>query len=56
MLEIVEELHGLGEELKDNKVVALLLYSLLESCGLLISAHESRSEADLNVKKRTTSR
>ena len=50
MLEIVEQLRGLGEELKDDHVAALLLCGILESYGTLITAPEARSAEELTLE------
>lgn len=50
MLELVEQLRGLGEKLRDNNVAALLLCSIPESYGSLITALEARPEAELTLE------
>ena len=50
MLETVEPLHRLGEDMKDNYVASMLLCSLPESYGTLITALEARSESDLSLE------
>lgn len=49
MLTLVEKLTALGEELKDHMIVAMLLSSLPESYSTLITALESRPEAELTL-------
>lgn len=49
MLGLVEKLTALGEELVDHLIVAMLLSSLPESYGTLITALESRSETELTL-------
>lgn len=50
MLDLVSKLTALGEELVDHLIVAMLLSSLPESNGTLITAFESRSEAELTLE------
>lgn len=50
MLDVVNRLSGLGEDLKENLVVALLLCSLPESYETLIMALETRPDADLTLE------
>ena len=49
MQELVDKLAALGEELKENLVVAMLLSSLPDSYGTLITALESRPEEELTL-------
>lgn len=49
MLELVNQLRCLGKELRDNNVVALLMYSLPESYGSLITL-EARPETELTLE------
>ena len=49
MENLVDNLTALGEELKDHLVVAMLLSSLPESYGILITALESRPEKELTL-------
>lgn len=49
MLNIVDRLSGLGENLADNLVVALLLGSLPDNYDTLITALEARPENDLTI-------
>lgn len=49
MLETVERLRGIGEDVKDSNITALLLCSLPESYSPLIIALESRPENDLTL-------
>lgn len=49
MLDLVNKLAGLGENLKDNLIAAMLLSSLPDSYGALITGLESRSEEDLTL-------
>lgn len=51
MLEIIEQLLGIGEEMKDNHVVAFLLSRFSESCGAPINALEIRPEPELEYVK-----
>lgn len=50
ILDLVNDLSALGETLKDNLVVALLLVSLPESYDSLVTALESRPEEDLTLE------
>lgn len=47
MLEIVQQLHGFGKEMKNYQIGTLLLCSLPQFCNSLISALETRPEAYL---------
>lgn len=49
MSNLVDKLTALGEELKDPLVVAMMLSSLPDSYGTLITALESRPETDLTL-------
>lgn len=49
MQELVDKLTALGEEIKDHFFVAILLSSLPETYGTLITALESRPEAELTL-------
>lgn len=49
MLDLVNKLAGLRETLKDNLVAAMLLSSLLDSYGALITGLENRLEDDLTL-------
>lgn len=49
MQEMIDKLAALGEKLKDEMVVAILLCSLPESYNNLITALESRSEDELTT-------
>lgn len=49
MQDLVNRLIGLGEILKDNMVAALMLASLPDSYGTLITSLESRPEEDLTL-------
>lgn len=49
MLEVVNQLRGLGKELTDDDVVAALLCSLPDSYSTLVTALEGRAEDDLTV-------
>ena len=46
MEDLIDQLSSLGETLADQLTVALFLSSLPESCGTLITALETRPEAD----------
>lgn len=50
ILDMANNLSALGEELKQNLVVALLLVSLPESYDSLVTALESRSENELTLE------
>ena len=50
MLNLVHKLAELGEILKDNMVVAMLLVSLPDSYSTLVTALESRPENDLTLE------
>ena len=49
MLNLVHKLAALGEEVKDSMVVAMLLASLPDSYGTLITALKARSPEDLTI-------
>lgn len=49
MMDVVNQLEALGEKLKDDLVVALLLCSLPDSYDTLITALESRADADITL-------
>lgn len=49
MQEMIDKLAALGEQLKDEMIVAMLLCSLPESYNNLITALESRSEEELTT-------
>lgn len=49
MLEIVNQLRGLGKDLSDEDIVAALLCSLPESYSTLVTTLEGRAESDLTV-------
>lgn len=51
MLDLVNKLAGLRETLKDNLVAAMLLSSLLDSYGALITGLENRLEDDLTLDR-----
>lgn len=50
MLEITEQLRTIGEDIKDNRTVALLLCSLPETYTALIKALETRPEQELTLE------
>lgn len=50
LLDIVDQLTALGETLAENLVVALLLCSLPDSYNTLVTALESRPDADLTLE------
>ena len=50
MLEIVEQLWGLGEELKDDHIAALLPCGIPESYGTLVTALEARPAEELTLE------
>ena len=49
MLNLIHKLAAFGEEVKDDMVVAMLLASLPDSYGTLITALEARSPEDLTI-------
>lgn len=49
MMDVVDQLEALGEKLKDGLIVALLLCSLPDSYDNLITALESRADADITL-------
>uniref|UniRef100_A0A5S6QLX5 CCHC-type domain-containing protein n=1 Tax=Trichuris muris TaxID=70415 RepID=A0A5S6QLX5_TRIMR len=50
MLEIVAQLRGMGKNVEDDDLVAVMLCSLPDSYSALITALEGRDEADLTVE------
>lgn len=50
MLEIIEQLHAIGVDIKDKYIVALLLCSLPETYPALINALENRPEQELTLE------
>ncbi|KRX12423.1 Retrovirus-related Pol polyprotein from transposon TNT 1-94 [Trichinella nelsoni] len=50
ILEIVTQLRGLGKNIEDEDLVAIMLCSLPDSYSALVTALEGRDEADLTVE------
>ena len=50
VLELAVKLRNIGEEIKDDNLIATLLYSLPNSDSTFITAIESKSDDELSLK------